>query len=185
MTRHFDPQAAAVHAPKIVDEVVRAPGEPLSEAALAPRLGGDFSQVRVHTGGRAAESARAVGADAYTVGNDIVFGAGRYAPGTSEGDRLLAHELAHVAQHRQSPSAPANALSGRPVLRRQVSAAPAADLAGAPGWRPWTPRPAGSSGRPRCGSIRARATSSCPRSKASRRPRPRLGASRPGPTSRR
>jgi len=58
----------------------------------------DFSQVRVHTDSRAAESARAVNALAYTVGQDVVFGAGQYAPGTPEGRRLLAHELTHVVQ---------------------------------------------------------------------------------------
>lgn len=58
----------------------------------------DFGGVRVHTDSRAAESARAVGARAYTVGNHVVFGAGRYAPQTSEGKSLLAHELTHVQQ---------------------------------------------------------------------------------------
>jgi hypothetical protein len=58
----------------------------------------DFSQVRVHTGGRAAESARALHARAFTVGNQIVFGAGQYRPHTAEGAQLLAHELAHVVQ---------------------------------------------------------------------------------------
>ena len=54
--------------------------------------------MRVHTDAKAAESARAVKRLAYTVGRDVVFGAGRYAPGTTEGDRLLAHELTHVVQ---------------------------------------------------------------------------------------
>lgn len=63
-----------------------------------PRGGYDFSHVRVHTGARAALAARAVNALAYTVGRDIVFGAGQYAPGTSGGRRLLAHELTHVVQ---------------------------------------------------------------------------------------
>jgi hypothetical protein len=65
-------------------------------AATAPRY--DFGQVRVHTGGRAAQSARAVNALAYTVGNNIVFGQGQFAPHTPAGERLLAHELTHVAQ---------------------------------------------------------------------------------------
>jgi Domain of unknown function (DUF4157) len=60
--------------------------------------GYDFSRVRVHTDARAAESARAIGAQAYTVGNDVVFGAGRFAPATREGRRLIAHELTHVLQ---------------------------------------------------------------------------------------
>jgi peptidoglycan/xylan/chitin deacetylase (PgdA/CDA1 family) len=60
----------------------------------------DFSQVRIHTDARAAESARSVNASAYTVGQDIVFDAGEFRPGTREGRRLLAHELTHVAQQQ-------------------------------------------------------------------------------------
>lgn len=62
------------------------------------RLGHDFSRVRVHTDSRAVESARSLGARAYTVGSDVVFGAGEYAPSATEGRRLLAHELTHVVQ---------------------------------------------------------------------------------------
>ena len=83
------------------DHVVRAPGQPLDAATrsfMQPRFGRDFSGVRVHSDAAAARSAQAVGAKAYTVGDDIVFGAGRFAPSTGEGRRLLAHELAHVAQ---------------------------------------------------------------------------------------
>ncbi|MEA2165497.1 MAG: hypothetical protein QOK37_3624 [Thermoanaerobaculia bacterium] len=65
---------------------------------MEPRFGHDFSQVRVHTGTDANQSAEEVNAHAYTVGHDIVFGAGRFAPGTQEGQRLLAHELTHVVQ---------------------------------------------------------------------------------------
>ncbi len=76
-------------------------GEPLSQSDRAffePRFGYDFSHVRVHGDVRAAESARAVNALAYTVGQDVVFGPGWYAPGTNEGSHLLAHELTHVVQ---------------------------------------------------------------------------------------
>ena len=65
---------------------------------MEPRFGADFAPVRVHTDGDAAGGAAAVAARAYTVGNDIVFGAGEYAPGSETGRRLLAHELAHVMQ---------------------------------------------------------------------------------------
>lgn len=85
----------------IVHEVLSSPGQPLDAATrgfMEPRFGQDFSGLRVHTDAKAAESARDVGAAAYTVGRQVVFGAGRYAPGTEEGRRLLAHELAHVAQ---------------------------------------------------------------------------------------
>jgi hypothetical protein len=78
-------------------------GRPLDQATRAlaePRFGHDFSQVRVHTDAPAAESARALGARAYTVGRDIVFGGGEYAPHSAAGQRLLAHELAHVVQQR-------------------------------------------------------------------------------------
>ncbi len=89
--------------PPVVHDVLRSPGRPLDPATRAffePRFGHDFSAVRIHTDARAAESARAVDALAYTVGRDVVFGAGQYAPGTGEGRRLLAHELTHVVQQR-------------------------------------------------------------------------------------
>lgn len=87
--------------PHDVDVTLRAPGEPLDADAreyMENRFGHDFSQVRVHTDSRAADSARAVDALAYTVGRDVAFAPGQYAPKTSAGRRLLAHELAHVLQ---------------------------------------------------------------------------------------
>lgn len=65
---------------------------------MESRFGHDFSRVRVHTDPLAARSAEAVAAQAYTVGSDVVFGVGRYAPASRDGQRLLAHELAHVVQ---------------------------------------------------------------------------------------
>ena len=88
-------------APRVVHDVIRAQGQPLdagTRAFMESRFGQDFSQVRVHTNAKAAESARAVNALAYTVGSNVVFGAQRYSPETSEGKRLLAHELTHVVQ---------------------------------------------------------------------------------------
>jgi hypothetical protein len=76
-------------------------GQPLPETSRAffePRFGHDFSRVRVHTDSKAADTAQAVQAKAFTVGRDIVFGAGQYAPDSQGGRRLLAHELAHVVQ---------------------------------------------------------------------------------------
>ncbi len=64
----------------------------------ASHAGHSFQNIRVHTGERAAESARAIGAHAYAVGQDVVFGSGQYAPHTTAGQRLLAHELAHTVQ---------------------------------------------------------------------------------------
>ncbi|HSN40657.1 MAG TPA: DUF4157 domain-containing protein [Burkholderiales bacterium] len=72
------------------------PGEVRSY--FEPRFGCDFSGVRVHVDGEAADAARAVRARAYTIGQDIVFGEGEYAPATSAGRKLLAHELVHTIQ---------------------------------------------------------------------------------------
>ena len=86
---------------------LKSGGQPLSEndtAFFEPRFGRDFSQVRVHRDMRAVESARALGARAYTVAPKIVFGAGQYAPAMTEGRRLLAHELTHVIQQQGSLS---------------------------------------------------------------------------------
>src|SRR5215208_6029332 len=88
--RPFSP-AERSEAPPIVHEVLRSPGEPLdagTRAIMEPRFGHDFGRVRVHTDERAAESARAVDALAYTVGRDVVFEAGQYAPGSEAGRRL-------------------------------------------------------------------------------------------------
>jgi hypothetical protein len=86
---------------------IKGGGQPLSESLRAyfePRFGQDFSHVRVHTGSQASESANAVNALAYTVGQDVVFGAGQYAPETTTGRQLLAHELSHVLQQRATGS---------------------------------------------------------------------------------
>ena len=93
----FSPSAA----PPIVHEVLRSPGRTLDSATrefMESRFGHEFGQVRVHTDTRAAESAQAVNALAYTVGRDVVFGAGQFAPREGKEQRLLAHELTHVVQ---------------------------------------------------------------------------------------
>jgi len=80
---------------------MRGRGEQLPEntrAYFETRLGRDFGEVRVHKGAQAAESAKAINAKAFTTGKDIVLGAGEYAPETTEGKKLLAHELTHVVQ---------------------------------------------------------------------------------------
>lgn len=95
-------------APPLVREVLRSSGSPLdlqTRSFMESRFGHDFSHVRLHTDAKAAESARAVGALAYTVGSDVVLGAGRHSVGTSDGRRLLAHELTHVVQQSSSPAA--------------------------------------------------------------------------------
>ncbi|WP_297324639.1 DUF4157 domain-containing protein [Nitrosomonas sp.] len=88
-------------APDSVDRVLAGsarPLEPLLRQDMEARFGYDFSQVRVHTGSAAEQSASDVSANAYTVGHNIVFSTGRFAPGTYEGRRLIAHELTHVVQ---------------------------------------------------------------------------------------
>ena len=90
-------------------------GSPLDAATRAffePRLGVDFSHVRVLTDSRAAESARAVNAVAYTVGRDVVFGTSQYAPTSPDGRKLLAHELAHVVQQGRGVQRAAKNLRG-------------------------------------------------------------------------
>ncbi|MGH7525494.1 MAG: DUF4157 domain-containing protein [Gemmatimonadales bacterium] len=92
-------------APEIVHEVLRSPGQSLdrsTRAFMEARFGHDFSRVRVHADARAAESARLVRAKAYTVGHDVVMGAGQPSPATVEGRRLLAHELTHTIQQTES-----------------------------------------------------------------------------------
>ncbi len=88
-------------APASVDRVLASPGhrlDPALQQDMGQRFGHDFSRVQVHSGAAAEQSAREVNANAYTVGHNIVFGAGRFAPGTHEGRRLIAHELTHVVQ---------------------------------------------------------------------------------------
>ncbi|WP_409179809.1 DUF4157 domain-containing protein [Amycolatopsis sp. VS8301801F10] len=97
-------------APPVVHEVLRESGEPLDHATLTAvnaQFGEDFSQVRVHAGARAAESAAAVGARAYTVGAHVVFGC---RPDTEQGQRVLAHELTHVVQQRGAGAIPSSGL---------------------------------------------------------------------------
>lgn len=92
---------APSHAPGIVHDVLRAPGRPLdrpTQQFFESRFQYDFGRVRVHTGAQAALSAAAVNAAAYTVGDNIVFAAGRYDPTSRAGQSLMAHELAHVVQ---------------------------------------------------------------------------------------
>lgn len=88
-------------APASVDRVLAGGGASLAtdvRGDMERRFGHDFSRVRVHSGAAAHRSALEMRADAYTVGDDIVFARGRYAPSSAEGNRLLAHELAHVIQ---------------------------------------------------------------------------------------
>jgi len=101
--RRADGSGTPGFVPAVVDDVLRSPGKPLDCATrglMESRFGHDFSQVRVHADARAAQSAAAVNALAYTVGSQVVFGTGRYEPSSPEGRRLIAHELTHVVQQR-------------------------------------------------------------------------------------
>jgi hypothetical protein len=101
LQRHPDGPSASTDAPPQVYQALRSPGQPLNHSTkdfFESSFGHDFSDVRVHTDSQASESAESVNALAYTVGQDVVFGAGQYAPETEGGKGLLAHELAHVVQ---------------------------------------------------------------------------------------
>ena len=92
-------------APVSVDHALAGPGRPLEPALrqdMEQRFGHNFSRVRVHSDRAAGQSSSDVHANAYTVGHNIVFGTGRFAPGTHEGRRLIAHELTHVIQQSGS-----------------------------------------------------------------------------------
>lgn len=115
--------APAFGFPAVVQEVLGAPGgalDPATRSDMEGRFGHDFSRVRVYADSRAAEAAAAVNAHAFALGHQVVFGAGRYAPGTRDGQRLLAHELTHVLQQ---------GAGGHSVQR----ASTAADSVGQPG----------------------------------------------------
>ncbi|MGH7496701.1 MAG: DUF4157 domain-containing protein [bacterium] len=118
-------------APASVDQALASPGRPLEPALrqdMEQRFGYDFSRVRVHSGTDAEQSAQDVNAHAYTVGHDIVFGAGRFAPQTHQGRRLLAHELTHFVQqtgHRDAAGlnpVPVRAFNSEPMLARACDA---------------------------------------------------------------
>jgi hypothetical protein len=90
----------------IHDVVGSGGGTPLdasTRTSMESAFGTSFEDVRVHTGGQASKSAESVGANAYTVGSDVVFKDGQYNPGSAEGQKTLAHELTHVVQQSRGP----------------------------------------------------------------------------------
>lgn len=94
-------------APASVDQALASPGRPLEPTLrqdMEQRFGYDFSRVQVHSGAAAEQSARDANARAFTVGRNVVFGRGEYAPHTVRGYHLLAHELTHVVQQSKSPT---------------------------------------------------------------------------------
>jgi len=107
--RTTDEDRRPAHVPSVVPEVVRGPGRPLEDAHRREherRVGHDLRSVRIHDDRAAAEAAESVDAQAFTVGQHIVFAAGAYRPATPAGRRLLLHELTHAVEH-QPPSAAA------------------------------------------------------------------------------
>jgi Domain of unknown function (DUF4157) len=119
----------------IIHELLRSPGQPIdlaTRAFMEPRFGHDFSHVRVHTDERAADSARAVNAAAYTAGHHLVFAAGRYSPTTTSGRHLLAHELAHSVQQGFAPNRLPQTVDdpGNAPHRQETSAVPIPDVPG-------------------------------------------------------
>ena len=111
-------------APPIVRDVLNSPGRSLDAATRAffePRFGHDFGSVRVHADERAAESARSVDAQAYTVGSHIVLGSSQSSSGGRPGSSLLAHELAHVVQQHAAAASPSSVgdRTGALALQRQ------------------------------------------------------------------
>lgn len=116
---------AGDEAESLVTSVLSGGGHPLDEstrAAMEPKFGHDFSRIRIHTDTQASQSADAIQAHAYATGNDIVFAQGKYAPGSADGQKLLAHELTHVVQQQ---AAPAIARSSIFVQRDGPTTAPA------------------------------------------------------------
>jgi hypothetical protein len=108
----------ALGAAPAVGRVLETVGQPLdapTRSFFAARFGHDFANVRVHADAQAAESARSVSALAYTVGSHVVFGAGQYAPNTSAGKRLLAHELTHVIQQSGGAPGAADSIPAHPT----------------------------------------------------------------------
>jgi hypothetical protein len=98
---------ASEEEPSPVHEVIGSGGgTPLDEGtrtSMESAFGTSFQDVRVHADERASRSAESVGANAYTVGSDIVFRSGHFDPGTPTGQRTIAHELSHVVQQSQGP----------------------------------------------------------------------------------
>ncbi len=111
-------------------EAQRGSGQPLGESARAsmePRLGVDLSDVRIHADAESDELSRQINAKAFTTGKDVFFRSGDYQPGTFEGQKLLVHELTHVAQQSEAPTEPATRDTAPPASSEALgeTAAPA------------------------------------------------------------
>ncbi len=126
-----------------VNEPARSSGQPLepeTRSFMEQRFGQDFSKVQVHTGAQAEQTASSLNARAYTIGSDIVFGSGEYAPTTKPGQLLIAHELAHVVQQQNAPVAGPRTMQtqvGDPSDGAELSADVAARAVMTPEYKPY------------------------------------------------
>jgi len=114
-------------------EAQRGGGQPVGESArasLKPHFGVDLSDVRIHADAEADEMSRQLNAKAFTTGKDVFFRSGDYQPGTTEGQKLLAHEMTHVAQQSEGAPAPAARDTSTPTSTRAVGKAPTAATGG-------------------------------------------------------
>jgi Domain of unknown function (DUF4157) len=131
---HPEPSTVAKSHEQKVESALGAAGASLSPAECAEMgglLGYDFSQVRIHADRSASEAAAALHASAFTVGQDIMFGAG-YRPATPTGKALLAHELAHVVQQRGAPAPAFAIIAPHDPSERAAEAAAQAVVSGRP-----------------------------------------------------
>lgn len=109
----WSPGYGLTFADSVSPRSIGAPLAPPVESRMAARFGRTFSGVRVHADAEAGQLADGLGARAYAVGSSIVFGRGQYNPGSPDGQRLIAHELTHIAQQQGRPATPQAATSCR------------------------------------------------------------------------
>jgi hypothetical protein len=129
-------QGAGPLDPEIADDIkgAKGGGRPLDDdtrADMEGHLGADLSGVRVHTGGEADNLNRSVQAEAFTTGNDVFFKSGKYAPDSSEGRGLLAHELTHVVQQRSGQAGTGESRVSSPNDSHEVEAKSVGDAVAA------------------------------------------------------
>lgn len=128
-TDHSLPSLVSTH----VHEAITSTSQPLDSSTrefMEQSFGHDFSHVKVHTDTKAVESSREADARAYTIGSDVVFGEGEYAPGTRSGRSLIAHELAHVVQQQQTNSSTLELVKATDPSEQEATAASSAIMSG-------------------------------------------------------
>jgi hypothetical protein len=124
-------QSIPSHSPAHVRDVISSGGRPLdvdSRNFFEPRFAQDLSDIRIHTDAKAAQSARALDAKAYALGNNVVFGSGEYRPDSEAGRHLIAHELAHVTQSGSSSNVRGDTIYRQPLAIDRGLAAVEAEI---------------------------------------------------------